>query len=321
MEGFTLSKKDRCLPTINRIDTKFMSTTCDLETYVYTYKDQLELLLTNQFQWEGKYWSATNRLTSDIIEGFFYQYGKVCFYIDDVMHNLMALPCVVQNWDTYGVPSVVDVYSPYNTYRQRLDFRKTRFVVVYDCSNKKRSAGNLYPFIRQIANISLTIDINCLLQRTPILTLSDANNGLSIDNFIMEFVGGLPVIKLKGGSMENALDTKMKALDLKAPYVVDKLETERRNLWNMVLESIGYKVNINSTKKERQITDEVGGNLEETIGFYCARSEMRKRGIMQIAELLDFELSLKENTEVDTSIIGQNGGLNGSIYNDNQRDM
>ena len=108
----------------------------------------------------------------------------------------------------------------------------------------------------------------------------------------------MPVIKAQKSLNPNAFTV----LNTDAPYVADKLYQLKTQIWNEALTYLGIS-NINITKKERLITDEVTRNQGGTIASRYSRLQARREACKKINDMfgLDVWCDYREDfQEVDT---------------------
>lgn len=290
--------KDKCIGVDGSI-------TCQKIDYELFYWSRLESVAVAQFSILG---IDNMYVDSTTISRMLYSYGAVVFFFDEAIGDFLVLPCTIDRVGIAGIPSRVKAYSPYTTYNRYLDLGEgDDFYVCFDSQTYMRAQYYFFPWVSQLAEISVSIDVNLWAQRTPVIGVSSLEERLSMENIMEEYRRGAPLIELKKKKGANGeqidLSKQLHTLDLSAPYLVDKLELERKNVWNHVLETLGYKVNVNASKKERLITDEVRGNLEETIGFYESRRKPRE-GAVKWLRKHGLDASLQEVTSVETSDVG-----------------
>ena len=201
--------------------------------------------------------------------------GSICFFVDEVL-GLLALPWVsIAGLDVYGRPKRVQCYGA-NGYHSRI-LKQNEFVIMWDNTSHR----SLYPMICQyaerFANALRTQDINIAQQKTNRIwktapgqekTIKDTLNNIdeNVENVIT--YSGLDLAET-----QSVLSV--------APYVADKLDEYKANLWNEFLGSIGI-TNINLTKKERLIKDEVMAQLGGSIAMRSSRFDSQKKAIEEI---------------------------------------
>lgn len=282
-------------------------------SYEVFYWNQLRTLLIAQFTITG---IESDMIDESIVSKLLTDYGVIVFFKDDVVGKLLALPCQIVRVGLNGKPTLIRAYSPFVPgYQVELKAGRDDFFVLWDSENRLNSRYFFTPWLTQLAEISVSIDVNLSTTRTPVMAVSSTEDRLAMENIVTDIIKGVPLVELKprNGDITNTVANGLKTLKLDAPYIVDVLELERRTVWYSILEKIGYKVNVNPAKKERQIKDEVSGNLEETLGYYYSRKNPR----MQAVEWLNdhgIKAELQENSSA------KEGGNNGEIY-DNASDI
>lgn len=116
--------------------------------------------------------------------------------------------------------------------------------------------------------------------------------GENYDNYV-------PVIKLTDSF---DLD-KVKAINMNAPYVVDKLEQEIKEIYSMALNDLGYETN-NIEKKERVTNKELDGNNGQIEGMRNAGLSMRKRACEAINNMFGLDVDVKFRSILPSFING-----------------
>ena len=95
-------------------------------------------------------------------------------------------------------------------------------------------------------------------QKTPWILLVDEKQRLALENFLNQYEGNKPAIL---GNKNNLNPENFKAIDTRAPYVIDKIMDYKRQIWNEVLTFLGIN-NLQDEKKERLIESEINSNNE-----------------------------------------------------------
>ena len=105
-------------------------------------------------------------------------------------------------------------------------------------------------------------------------------------------------------------------MSTQAPYVADKLYTLKTQIWNEALTYLGIS-NINITKKERLITDEVQRNQGGTLASRLSRLNARKRACEEINEMFGLNISVDYNEEISMAeVVGEQQVEEGDITNE-----
>lgn len=101
-------------------------------------------------------------------------------------------------------------------------------------------------------------DTNIKAQKTPVAILANQEDLLSLKNAYAEFDGNKPVIILNS---KNLTGKEISSLKTDAPYIADKLQDYKKQIWNEALTYLGVN-NIMVDKKERLVSDEANSNNE-----------------------------------------------------------
>lgn len=214
------------------------------ETFLdYFYR--LQELVINMFEWSGLPDSVDPRF----LELTLCEYGYAVYFNDEVVGNL-ALTCMIGGpLDIYRIPIYRRAYAN-NGYQKELTPNDS--VLIFNNYLHQPSILTIYLYARRLYEIERTIDVNVKAQKTPVTILCDESERLTMQNIYENYDGNKPVIF---GAKSLDLDA-IKIIKTDAPYVSDKLNTLKRQIWNEALTFCGIENN-SSDKKERQVTDEV----------------------------------------------------------------
>lgn len=221
------------------------------DEYLYQYYDRLKRIALNRFEWLNLPETCNERMIEEtlfehgligfindknlgIIHGKATGNGKINFYGEYTGYMLIGA-----NADNIKVNSIDDIVLCRNTQ----DGRSISDILLY--------------YANKLAMIERTIDININAQKTPVLITGTENNMDSLKELYQKYNGSHPVIYANesfNADMFNVLSTQ-------APYIVDKLRQEKRDIWNECLTFLGVS-NVDINKKERLITDEAESNNE-----------------------------------------------------------
>lgn len=210
--------------------------------------------------------------------------GAIAFFKDEVL-GLIALPfAYVGKVDVYGRPTTIQVYGQ-NNYSRIL--KDDEYVIMYDNNGRYP----LYLDICQIAErLSLCIrtqDINMIHQRTPRIWKTSKDKELSVKRTINEIDSMTEDVV----TYESLDIDDMSVVLAPAPYVTDKIDDHIDKLWSDFYQLIGI-ANVQETKKERLIRDEMTASLGGTIAARFSRFEPRKNAIDKINEKFGENISV-----------------------------
>ena len=258
------------------------------ETYV-DYLDRLKLLATSLFTWEGLD-KVAGEGASRFLELSLYEYGRACFIKDDELGYMALRVNPSDTFNVYMLPTKVQAWSI--GYQKNFDFDD----VVYIMNNELQipTARTIQQFSWRLYETERTIDVNLVAQKTPVLIEGDTKTILTLKNVYMQYSGNTPFIF---GSKAFDVSNKLNVLNTNAPYLIDKLELHKHEIWNECLTYLGID-NANTDKKERLITDEVESN-NEVINYYLnCFYKTRKKACDEINEKYGLDIKLQLNKEV-----------------------
>ena len=243
------------------------------------YYDRLTELSISMFEWRN----LPDTVDPRFLELTLFSNGMAVFFKDEV-EGYLALQCAISGpLDVYRIPIRRRAYAV-NGFNRELDNKDS--VIIFNNMLHKNSMLDVRMFARELYNLDRAISVNANAQKTPILIRCTENERLSLENVYMNYDGNKPVIFADKQLNPNALTV----LKTDAPYVADKLYTLKTQKWNEALTYLGIS-NVNITKRERLITDEVTRNQGGTIASRYSRLESRRQACRQINEM--FRLNIQ----------------------------
>ena len=227
------------------------------QTYI-DYLDRLKMIAVSLFTWEGLD-EIAGVGASDLLELALYENGRACFVKDKDLGYMSLRVNPNDKFNVYMLPTKVIAYS--FEYNKDYDFDD----IVYIKNNKlqKPTLETIKLFAYRLYECERTIDTNLIAQKTPVLIEGDTKTILTLKNVYMQYSGNTPFIF---GSKQYDLNNRLNVLKTDAPYLIDKLELHKHEIWNECLTFLGIN-NANTDKKERLITNEVDSN-NELIKYY-----------------------------------------------------
>ena len=201
--------------------------------------------------------------------------GSICFFVDEVM-GLLALPWrSMAGLDVYGRPRRVQCYGQ-NGYHSKI-LTQNQFVIMYDNSGKRSLYSMVCQYAERYSNAVRTQDINIGQQKTNRIWKTASGQEQSVSDLLNNIDGNVENVITYDG-----LDiTETQSVLSVAPYVADKIDEYKANLWNEFLGAIGIS-NININKKERLIKDEVLTQMGGTVAMRNVRFEAQKKAVDEI---------------------------------------
>lgn len=284
-------------------------------TYI-DYLNRLKLIATSLFTWKGLD-EVAGFGASRFLELVLYENGRACFVKDKEKGYLALRVNPSDKLNVYMLPEKVLAWS--------LGYNKDYLFddVIYIMNNNLEipTSQSLQLFAYRLYETERTIDTNLIAQKTPVLIEGDTKTILTLKNVYMQYSGNTPFIF---GNKQFDISNKLNVLKTDAPYLIDKLENHKHEIWNEALTYLGID-NANTDKKERLITSEVESN-DDLINYYLnCFYKTRKDACDRINEKYGLNIELSLNKEIldlldldENNIINyEEGEEDGKIYNNN----
>lgn len=256
---------------------------------VIDYADRLKMLAISLFSWEGLD-EVFGYGASRFLEIALYRYGKACFVKDNELGYLVLNAAPSGKLNLYYLPTKINAYSTEHSKQYDMD------EVVYIMNNdlQKPTYDTLSLFSRRLYEVERTMDVNLQAQKTPILIEGDKNTLLTLKNVYMNYSGNTPVIY---GNKNFDISNKVNVLKTDAPFIIDKLEDYKHELWNDCMTFLGIK-NANTSKRERLITSEVESNDDLTNYYLNCFYKTRKQACDKLNEKYGLDIKVTLNKDV-----------------------
>lgn len=211
--------------------------------------------------------------------------GSIAFFKDEVL-GLLALPyIVIGGLDVYGRPKKIEVIGQ-NGYRRTLN--SDEFVIMYDNNGRYPLYLDICQYAERLALNVRTADINIAQQKTPRFFKTTQEKEKSIRDLVNNVDGYENTIV----TYENMDLDETSMVLAPAPYVSDKIDLHKENIWNEFLRLIGIS-NLSYQKKERNISDEIQAMQGGTIASRFSRFEPRQRAIEEINKKFDEHIEVE----------------------------
>ena len=278
------------------------------KTYI-DYLNRLRLIATSLFTWD-KLDDYAGTGASRFLEQSLYDNGRACFVEDSELGYLALKVNPSDKLNVYNLPTKVLAWSI--GYNKEYAFDD----VVYIMNNELQmpTADTIQLMAYRLYETERTIDTNLIAQKTPVLIEGDTKTILTLKNVYMQYSGNTPFIF---GNKQFDISNKLNVLKTDAPYLIDKLENHKHEIWNEAMTYLGID-NANTDKKERLITDEVESN-NELINYYLnCFYKTRKKACDEINSKYGLDVSIKLNKDVLDLL---NANENDIINMDNIDDM
>ena len=262
-------------------------------TYI-DYLDRLRMLATSLFEWENLD-KICGTGAERFLEQSLYEHGRACFVKDENLGFMTLKVNPSDKLNIYNLPTKVNAWSI--GYNKEYDFDN----IVYIMNNElqKPTLDTLRLFAYRLYDTERVTDTNLNAMRTPVLIEGDTKTILTLKNVYMQYSGNMPFIF---GNKQFDISNKLNVLKTDAPYIIDKLDHHKHQIFNEALTVLGID-NANTDKKERLITDEVESN-EDLINYYLnCWYKTRKKACDQINEKFLANSELKINLKLNKDVL------------------
>jgi hypothetical protein len=237
----------------------------------------------NRFIWKG----LPKHIDVDFVEKELADLGELAF-INHKIYGFQITYCTGDNINMYGRPTRYFCFTADYTINEY--FNADEIVIIRNNKLSQNSHDFINMYASLIAEIQKTKEVNLNAQKTPILVQADESQLLTLKNLYAQYEGNSPVIF--GTKQLNYEDLKVLKTD--APYLLDKLQSEKIDTINECLNFMGIKTV--TDKKERMVTDEVQANNDLVNICLSMFLNTRLQAKEQIKEKfgLDVEIELAE---------------------------
>lgn len=274
-------------------------------TYLMYYNRLAELAI-NCFEWKNLPESIDPRF----LELTLFADGYAVFFKDEVIDDYLALQCMIGGQlDVYRIPTDRRAYAV-NGYNKRLNASDS--VLIFNNYLHTNCLMDIEQYALRLYEIQRTIDVNVKAQKTPVLIRTTENQRLTMKNVYQKYDGNEPVIY----GVKNLMPDDIQVLKTDAPFVSDKLQILKRQIWNEALTYLGIE-NANTEKRERLVTDEISSNLGGVSAQRFTRLNARKDACKQINRMFGLNIDV----EFREDLFREAGVEDGALYNGSQNDM
>lgn len=242
------------------------------------YYNRLTELSISMFEWKN----LPDTVDPRYLELTLFTDGQSVFFKDEEIGFLALQNTKGGKFNVYRIPINRRAYAV-NGYQKELTDKDS--VIIFNNYLHSNSRLDVEMFARRLYNLDRAIDVNANAQKTPVLIQCDETQRLTMLNLYKKYDGNEPFIFGDKNLNPNAIKT----LKTDAPYVADKLYQLKTQIWNEALTYLGIS-NINVTKKERLITDEVTRNQGGTIASRYSRLEARRDACRQINKMFNLDI-------------------------------
>lgn len=278
---------------MGRKKNRWPSAQINNQTYIDYYQRLMEFAI-NMFEWRNLPPTVDERF----LELTLYEKGYCLYFNDEVVGNL-ALTCTIGGMlDVYRIPTERRAFAV-NGYNKICTSQDS--VLIFNNYLHTPTILTIELFARRLYEIERTIDVNVKAQKTPTLVLASEQQRLTMKNLYMQYDGNEPFIF---GDKDMELDG-IKCLKTDAPYVADKLQVLKHQIWNEALTFCGIE-NSNQDKKERLVADEVGSNYGNIEAQRNVMLNARRQAADKINRMFGTNIEVGFRSSLNTMVNSEN---------------
>lgn len=299
-----MSRNKRRLPNLTgqtpTIDTRTQTEQINNLTFA-DYERRLRLLALSAFEWEG----LPESCNAEFLEKTLYYYGIAAFLYDEELGiiNTKCTPSQILN--------IYDIATTYHCYATNYDTTKPlgEIVIVRNNIDRYPTSDTVELFARRLYEAERACDVNIKGQKTPVLLAADETQRLTIKNVYSDYDGNSPAICVT----KNFDPSSIKSIATVAPFVADKIQQYKRNVWNEYLTFIGVN-NIETEKKERLTNVEANANNNVVNLSADVMLLTRQQAAKEFSEKWGKQITVKRRTFDEIQQTVERGVNNGEIY-------
>lgn len=260
------------------------------DQYFTHYYNWLQQIAYQLFEWEG----FPDDVPTNYLEVMLHDKGQIG-YVENTKYGNILVNGVGKSFGSYNVPTSFDASDLFFKsisfpvyYYGRYDFPNSGFIIKNKTDHNRMmgdlsSMATIRMYATRLAFIKTISDINLNTQKTPFfLTYEDDLLLEEVQRMFTNVDGNAPAIMTRavldekgkkqiGGQIKDMIQV----LDLKSPYLVDKLETQKQKEWDEAMASFGL-MNMAQYKKERMTKSESEANTQQVLAMQNALLKPRK---------------------------------------------
>jgi hypothetical protein len=232
-----------------------------LNSATYTdYLNRFRKICLSMFEWVN----LPPSMNQQFLELCLYEDGQACFLRDNSLDYINTRCDYSGMFNLYELPVAFNCYSlNYNTTRKLYtglndEEKDDTCILVQNNWDRTPTMGSMELFAYRLYEAERTCDVNIKSQKFPIMVICDEKQRIFMENLYAQYDGNSPFIF---GDNLQLKDGLLRAINTGAPFLADKLQDYKKEIWNEALTFLGIN-NIMLEKKERLVSDEANSNNE-----------------------------------------------------------
>lgn len=271
------------------------------ETYL-SYMWRLYDLAVSVFEWKNLPKGVNERM----VERWLLANGMCLFVYDEAIKEdpeqrspegyAMLRMVMAGPFDIYNVPKERWAYTV-DPNHATMKFDITNSVICFNDNIGTPTFLQLDLYAKMLWQCERSVYTNIAQQKTPRIVKCSEKQRLSLQNLFAQVDGFMPVCWA-----DKDLDlTGVDVLDTVSPYVADKIQVVKHQIWNEALTYLGIE-NTNTDKKERMVSPEVMGNMGDVEAQRFTRLNSRKQFCKEVNEMfgLDIDVDFRSGMYIRT---------------------
>ena len=260
------------------------------------YLSRLSELAMSMFKWKN----MPDTVDTRFLEYTLFYEGAVVFFEDESLRKnqlaegggYLALQTVLGgDLNVYRVPNTRKAYAV-NGYINNLN--QDNSVIIWNNMIRLPEYGRMMFYAHKLYQVDRAIDVNVKGQRFPIAILCDESQRLTMKNVYKQYDGNEPFI-----FGDKNLDLSgIQVINTGSPYVADKLQQLKNNIWSEAMMCLGIP-NSPTEKKERLVSNEAKVSQGGTLASRSSRLEMRKMACNEINKMFGLDIDVEYNQDLD----------------------
>lgn len=274
--------------------SKFETQFANYNTFCDYYK-RLRLLALSIFEWVN----LPESMNALFLERTLYENGIACF-VNDKEKGFMNLRCIPS--DKLNVYEEANKYKAYSIEYEKV-YERDEIIIVYNNIESLPTDTTIRLFAWRLYNCERTMDININAQKTPFVIKASNTVQLTYKNLFKDIKDNAFVVFVDSRIEDFG---QIEVLRTQAPYVADKLQAYKKNLWAEALSFLGIN-NVDTEKKSHLITAEVNSN-DQLISLSAETMLMtRKLACKQFNKKYGQNIDVRLRTNIDGEVTQNQG--------------